>query len=71
MSNQAPLGFGIPTLVDEVKKLMAVGLPREEAIDQIAISCELRSEAIESLKIAMQTPLENYIGSLGAQEPRG
>jgi uncharacterized protein YoaH (UPF0181 family) len=61
-------GFGIPNLVEMVQEHMRNGKSREEAIRMVADYAELRSEAIEKLKTACQTPLENYIGSLGLQD---
>lgn len=58
-------GFGIPFLVELVQQRMSEGYSREDAIRRVADEAELRSEAIEALRNAMQTPLENYIGSLG------
>lgn len=52
-------GFGIPFLAGEAHKLMAVGIPLEEAIDQLAYVCELRSEAIEALRSALTQGAES------------
>jgi hypothetical protein len=64
-------GFGIALLVMMVEARMRNGESREAAIQRVADNAELRSEAIEKLKNACQTPLENHIGGLGTVQPNG
>ena len=51
---EACVAFGMPTLIDEVKQWEAEGLSQEEAIHRTARDYELRSEAIEVLRIALR-----------------
>lgn len=48
-------GFGIPVLVEIATPLLDAGLPVDEVVDQVAYVCELRSEAIEALRAALQS----------------
>lgn len=46
-----PIGFGVPTLADRVKAVMAeTGAGYESALQTVAEECELRSEAIFAVR---------------------
>lgn len=51
---QARAGFGIPILMQDVQALVAQGRSQDEAIELVAERCELRSEAVEVLRIALK-----------------
>lgn len=51
---EARTGFGIPFLMQDVQELVAKGVSQDDAIELVAERCELRSEAIEVLRIALQ-----------------
>lgn len=50
---EARTGFGIPFLMEDVREFVAQGRTLEESIELVAERCELRSEALEVLRIAL------------------
>lgn len=55
---EARKGFGIPFLMHDVQEFVARGHSQDEAIELVAERCELRSEAIAVLRLALK-PGEN------------
>lgn len=53
METTPALGFGMPLLVGMVKERMQAGESQEEAIEKVAEHSELRSEAIATLRSAL------------------
>lgn len=51
---EARTGFGIPILMQDVQALVARGVSQDDAIEQVAELYELRSEATEVLRTALQ-----------------
>lgn len=53
---EARTGFGIPFLMEDVREMVATGVSLDDAIELVAERCELRSEAIAVLRIALKPP---------------